>query len=215
MAEEIQEEYPIQDNTMRGLIQSPAESSAAEQTVQLIRVLTDHDNILDVLKMELRGEQLYQSKDGERMMVQTDKPAFVILDKLNKPIKIINPKTHKEEYLPNEEAINEVISILKFIGLNPVAPMTTIDENEIRADLLEIESKLAVLLTVKRKSWGIDKAQYPIIIGKIKVLVKDARYRSKDGVILKALRTITSRIEQSHERQKPQSLGSRMLSPFS
>ena len=204
----------LADLTRSGIVQSHGEDYH-ENNMQLIRVLTDHEDILDILKNQMRGEIAYQDKDGERYMVQVDKPMFVLLDELNKPVMRINAKTGRQEYVPNDEAINEMISILKLCGLNPVAPMTTIDENEIRADLLEMESKLAVLLTIKRKAWGIDKAQYPVIIGKMKVLIKDARYRSKDGIVLKALRTITSRIEQAQEKERRLTLGERIKSPFS
>ena len=204
----------LSDLTRSGMIQSHSEDYH-QNNMQLIRVLTDHEDILDILKNQMRGEIAYQDKDGEKYMIQVDKPMFVMLDELNKPVIRINPKTNKKEFVPNDEAINEMISILKLCGLNPVAPMTSIDENEIRADLLEMESKLAVLLTIKRKSWGIDKAQYPVIVGKMKVLLKDARYRSKDGIVLKALRTITSRIEQAQEKERRMTIGERIKSPFS
>jgi hypothetical protein len=204
----------ISDYYRSGMIQSHTDD-IHQNNMQLIRVLTDHEDILDILKNQMRGELAYQDKEGERYMIQVDKPMFVLLDQNNKPLVRNNPKTGKPEFCPNDEAINEMISILKMCGLNPVAPMTTIDENEIRADLLEMESKLAVLLTVKRKEWGLSAAQYPIIVGKMKVLIKDARYRSKDGIVLKALRTITSRIEQAQEKERRMTFGERIKSPFS
>lgn len=184
-------------------------------SAHLIKVLTDHVNFLENMRREMRGEQLYQDKDGETFWVQMDKPMFIKLDKNDQPIKRLNKKTGKQEYITNDDAVNEVISILKSCGLNPITPLTNIDENEIRADLLEMESKIAVLLTVKRKKWGIDKAEYPATVGKIKMLIKDARYRAKDGTVLRALRTITSRIEQSSDRQVQKTVGERIRSPFS
>ena len=173
-----------------------------EESQQLIKVLTDHESFLNILRQELRGEQLYMDENGNKFWVQVDKPTFIRQDKSDRPIKIINPITKKEEYLCNDDAINTIIQTLKSCGLNPIAPLTTIDENEIRADLLEMESKITVLLTMKRKEWGIDKAEFPVVQGNLKVMIKDARYRSKDGTVLKALRTITSRIEQSSEAIK-------------
>lgn len=202
-------------HALKGLYNEPQTYIDSEHTYHLIKVLTDHEDILDILKMQLRGEILYQDKDGERFFKQTDKPMFVILDPLNRPIRVWNERAKQYDYLPNDEAINEVINMLKFCGLNPVAPLTTIDENEIRADLLEMESKMAVMLCVKRKKWGIDKALYPVIVGKIKVLLKDARYRSKDGVVLRALRTITSRIEQTQEQKRQPTIGDRVKSIYS
>lgn len=202
---------------LKGMYQPPSSmlQNDAEEGRQLIKVLTEHETFLNILRSEFRGEQLYQAEDGERSWVQVDKPMFIKLDKENKPIKVYNKKMQKWEYIVNDDAVNEVISILKSSGLNPIAPLTTLDENEIRADLLEMESKIAVLLFVKRKEWGIDKAEYPAMVGKLKMLIKDARYRAKDGIVLKALRTVTSRIEQSNEQQRSKTIGERMRSPFS
>jgi hypothetical protein len=173
-----------------------------DEGVQLIKVLTDHENFLNIVRAEMKGEQLYQDEKGDKIWVQVEKPMFIKLDKLNKPLKVKNNRTGKEEYVLCDEAVNDVISILKSCGLNPIAPLTNINEEEIRADLLELESKIAVLLCVNRKKWGLAKSEYPMAVGKLKVLIKDARYRAKDGTVLKALRTITSRIERTSEPSK-------------
>ena len=102
----------ISDLTRSGAIQSHNEDFH-QNNMQLIRVLTDHEDILDILKNQMRGEIAYQDKEGERYMIQNDKPMFVILDQYNKPVFVKNPKTGKMEYVPNDEAINEMISILK------------------------------------------------------------------------------------------------------
>lgn len=204
----------IADLTRSGAIQSHSEDYH-ENNMQLIRVLTDHEDTLDILKNQLRGEIAYQDEKGEKYMMQVEKPMFVMLDKNNAPIFVKNSRTGKTEYVANDEAINFIMHTLKLCGLNPVAPMTTIDENEIRADLFAVESKLAVILVNKRKKWGIDKAEYPLILEDLKVLIKDARYRSKDGTVLRALRTITSRIEQAQEREKNLGIIGRIKSPFS
>ena len=200
----------VKEQFLKGVYQPPSATQTEDEGRQLIKVLTEHENFLNIMRQELRGEQLYMDDKGERYWVQVDKPMFIKLDKLDQPIKIINKRTEREEYVANDDAINEVISILKACGLNPISPLTTIDENEIRADLLEMESKIAVLLYTKRKKWGIDKAEYPVVVGKLKVLIKDARYRAKDGTVLKALRTMTSRIEQSSDQQKQKSISERI-----
>ena len=176
-------------------------SQAARDTydTQLISVLTEHEDMLNTLRREFRGEHLFQDSKGNIQWVQVDKPMFTKLDKNNKPKRIFNKKTKRWQYIANDDAINDIIKILKSSGLNSITPLTVISEDEIRADLLEIESKIAVLLTVKRKSWGIDKSEYPIIVANLKTIIKDARYRAKDGTVLKALRTITSRQESSLE----------------
>lgn len=193
----------VQPRATTGTFQTPASlRQHDEEIVPLIKVLTDHETFLNVLRQELKGEQLFQDEQGNKFWVQLDKPVFIRLDEQDRPLKIMNERTKKMEFVPNDEGINSVMQTLKSCGMNPVAPLTTINENEIRADLLEMESKLAVLLTVKRKKWGVDKAEYPVVLGNLKVLIKDARYRSLDGVVLKALRTITSRLESSNDAQK-------------
>ena len=196
---------------MVGNYQLPSSIEDLKDSVpQLVKVLTEHDSFLNIIRREMRGEQFFQDESGETSWVQVDKPMFVKLDKNNKPLRRLNEKTKHYDYLVNDDAINEVISILKSCGLNPITPMTNISEEEIRADLMEMESKVAVLLAVKRKVWGIDKAEYPAAVGKIKILIKDARYRAKDGTVLKALRTITSRIEQATDGGNRKTMGERM-----
>ena len=206
----------ISDLTRSGQLQSPQSYDSSDQNAgQLLKVLTDHETTLDIIKNQLRGELAYKDANGEVYMIQVDKPYFCKTDINNQPLKVIDERTKKEIYVANDEAINSIMHILKLSGMNPVAPMTTIDENEIRADLLALESKLAVLLAANRKKWGIDKTQYPMILESLKVLIKDARYRSKDGTIIKAIRTVTSRIEQSNQDKQKGGVMSRITSPFS
>ena len=209
----MEEEFQTDSGVIKRQVESmpPIE---AQEGIQLIKVLTDHEELLDTMRNEFRGERMYRNANGEFVMKQVEKPMFVELDDYNKPLKKFNKVNNQYEYICVEEAVNELVNSLKLCGLNPVAPMTSIDENEVRADLLEMESKWAVLLTVNRKKWGLQKAQYPVAIGNIKVLLKDARYRSKDGNILKALRTITSRIEHSNEQKKSPTAWERVKSPF-
>lgn len=205
----------VREQAVKGLFHpASAVDENLEEIHQLIEVVTKHEKFLNVLKQELRGEQLFQEESGERYWVQTEKPMFIKVDKLNRPLKYINSKTRKEEYICNDDAINEIINIVKLCGFNPIAPMTEIDEEEIRADLLEMESKITVLLFNNRKRWGIAKSDYPVYIGKLKVLLKDARYMAKGGRVLKALRTMTNRIEQSAESNRNKSIGERIQSPF-
>lgn len=205
----------LEETFLRGSYQPPSTvNQEVDQGKELIKVLTDHEPFLNVLKQELRGEQLYQDENGEKSWVQIDKPMFVKLDKNNKPLKIFNKKSKREEYICNDDAVNEVINILKSSGLNPIAPLTSLSDEEIRADLMEMESKIAVLLAVKRKEWGLGKAEYPVAVGKIKLLIKDARMRAVNGLVIKAIRTMTTRLEQSSDRQRVRGVGERINSPF-
>lgn len=212
------EYYPeAEQNYPSGSFQPPSQlMKDIADSMQLVKVLTEHDKFLEVIKREMRGEQLYQDESGETYWRQVDRPMFVKLDKLEKPVRTFNKKSKQWEFMAHDDAINEVISVLKSCGLNPISPLTTLDNEEIRQDLLEIESKIAVMLAVKRKKWGIDKALYPINVSKLKTLVKDSRFRAKDGTVLKALRTITQRIEQSREMtQSKGGVFSKVQSPFS
>jgi hypothetical protein len=198
----------------RGLPQA-SRANEEEENINLIHVLTTHrQSVLDILRSELRGEQLYQDEAGEKYWVQVEMPKFIKLDINNKPLLQKHPKTGKIEYIPNDEAINDIINILKSSGLNSITPLTALDENNIRADLMEIQSKIVVLLAVKRKKWGIDKEKYPVLCSEINTLIQDARYIAKEGMGMKAIRTITSRIEQANENQKPKTIGERVKSPF-
>ncbi|GAH13612.1 unnamed protein product, partial [marine sediment metagenome] len=70
--------------------------------------------------------------------------------------------------------------MLYFLGLNPVTPLTNLDENIILDDLKEFECKLASTLCLKQKTWGIDKTLLPMIQTKIKTSVQDVRYMAKN-----------------------------------
>ena len=173
MADDLQQAPPV-----GGTYQMPSQitQDLQDNALQIVRVLTEHESFLEVIRREMRGEQRED------------------------PIRII--ANGSQEYICNEEAINEILSILKMCGLNPIAPLTNITNDEILEDLLEMECKIAMLLAVNRKKWGLNKAEYPIAVGKLKVLIKDARYRAKDGTVLRALRTMTTRMEQSAEVKK-------------
>lgn len=214
MEQNVQDDV-LKEQFLKGAYQ-PASSvqQNIEEGIQLIRVLTEHETFLNILRQELRGEQLYQDEKGERYWMQTDKPTFVQLDGNGKPLKRQNSRTGREEFVCNEDAINSVLQTLKMCGLNPVTPLTSIKEEEIRDDLLEMESKIAVLLTIKRRVWGIDKAEYPMVVGNLKVLIKDARYRAVNGTIIRALRTITSRIEQTSEHNRDPTIKEKITSPL-
>lgn len=179
-----------------------------EDTNQLLHVLADNTQFLNVVRRELFGEQLFQDQEGNKHWIQVDKPLFVTLDHNDKPLRVPCPIRNPDKtkngiwvYVPNKDAINFVMHCLKFSGLNPVSPFTTLKEDEIREDLLEIESKVCIILANKRKKWGLDIAEYPQVLANIKTLIKDARNRALDGNSLKAIRTMTSRIERAVDNQ--------------
>ena len=124
--------------------------------------------------------------------------------KTNKPIKIIKNYRSgtKEIYVSNDEAIEEVLSMLKFMGLNKITSLTNLDERTILEDLKEFECKLAAVLMLKQKSWGLDKELLPTTMTKIKTIVQDARYMCCNGSTIKAIQKTVQRIESYSEGQQ-------------
>jgi len=184
----------------------PSQLQDAQQVMaSLTKLLLEVSNVLSTLRRELRGEALYQSEEGISKWIQVVKPTFVKMDyKTNKPLKenILMPWNEiKSCYIPNDEAIEEVLSMLKFGGVNQVTSIAGIDEGNYLDDLKEFECKLAGLLCLKQKEWGIDKETLPMLQFKIKTIVQDARSLALDGRALKALQTTVQRVEQMIEGQ--------------
>lgn len=168
-------------------------------------LLRETDNLLPILRREFRGEATMQYEDGGVESVQISKPLFVHLDYVTgKPIKkmVKYRNATKEIYLPNEEAIEEVLSMLKFMGLNKITTLTNLDEGTILDDLKEFECKLASVLMLKQKEWGLDKELLPTTMTKIKTIVQDARYMCCNGSTIKAIQKTVQRIESFSEGDK-------------
>ena len=188
----------------------------AQQIASTIRMLMEIPKSISTLRRVFRGEALYQSEDGTTQWVQTVKPIFIKLDsKTREPImeELIMPNQEKRKvYLPNDEAIEEILSQLFFMGFNPITPLTNLSEDNILDDLKEFECKLAGLLMQKQLAWGLDKALMPMIQTKIKTVVQDARYMCVNGGTMRALSQQVSRIEQVIEGDK--NLKQKMTSPY-
>lgn len=177
-------------------------------------LLKEMQNLLPVLRREFRGEALQQYKDGSYSYVQVSKPYFVKTNpEKNEPImqKVKYKNSEDEEYekdvyIPNDEAIEEVLSMLKAMGNNQITILTNLDEDIILDDLKEFECKLAAILALKQKEWGVDKELLPMLQTKIKTIVQDARYLACEGGTIKALQKTVQRIEQSWEGEKRRGL---------
>ena len=184
--------YPNQDNEQKAL-------------ASIASILNQTDNMLPVLRREFRGEVSFQYEDGTLEYRQILKPMFIKVDQETQiPIKQkvkYKDGTEKEIYIPNDEAIEELLSMLKFMGLNKITMMTNIDERTILQDLLEFECKLAAVLGLKQKEWGIDKELLPTTMTKIKTIVQDARYMCCNGSTIKAIQKTVQRIESYSEGQ--------------
>ena len=189
---------------------------ATQQLHSMVKMLAEISGSLPTLRRVFRGEVLYQDESGRSDWIQIVKPMFIKSDPATeKPLRqvIIMPdKTKREGFVPNDEAIEELISMLYFMGLNPVTPLTNLSEATILDDLKEFECKLAATLALKQKSWGMDKELLPVIHQKIKTTVQDVRYMANEGAVLKALQTTVSRVEQIIEGDRQRS--KLKLSPY-
>jgi hypothetical protein len=176
---------------------------AAQAMASLTKLLAESSNTLIAVRREFRGEALHQSEDGSQQWVQIAKPVFVRVDfKTNLPIREKKKMPWGEEklcYQPNDEAIEEILSMLKFAGVNQITAISGIDNDNYLDDLKEFECKLAGVLCLKQREWGLDKELLPMTQYKIKTLVQDARSLALEGRGLKALQTTVQRVEQMFE----------------
>ena len=177
----------------------PDETDTKNQINSLVEIFTNANKLLQVLRYEFRGEELIQSADGDNIWFQVSKPLFVRTNVVTEePLRVQSTTPTGQEvelYVPHDEAIEEILSLIKMCGLNQVTPLGTTDEKEMNLDLYEFESRLSVLLTIKRKEWGIDKALRPMVYKKIKQQVQDARSLQVNGRVLKSLTQTVKHIE--------------------
>lgn len=188
----------------------------AQQIASTIKMLMEIPKSISTLRRVFRGEALYQSDEGSTEWIQVVKPMFIKLDPYTRqPIvelkKLPNGET-RNVFKPNDEAIEEILSQLFFMGMNDITPLTNLDENNVLDDLKEFECKLAGILCLKQVSWGLDKAYMPMIQTKIKTIVQDARYLCVNGGTMKALTQQVSRIENVLEGDK--ALKKQIMSPY-
>lgn len=183
-------------------IASYANQDIGKALASIAGLLRESDNLLPILRSEFKGEATVQYDDGEIENVQVSKPMFIKIDyKTNKPRKIIKEyrSGSKEIYIANDDAIEHVLSMLKFMGLNKITSLTNLSEKTILEDLKEFECKLAAVLMLKQKEWGIDKELLPTTMTKIKTIVQDARYMCCNGSTIKAIQKTVQRIESYSE----------------
>lgn len=183
---------------------SQTTTNPKNEVKNLIEILSKYVEMIGQLKREMRGEDKWKDpKSGDVFWVQTTKPIFIRIDnKTRKPLKRYNRLNDREEYIPNDEAIDEILRILRSMGINSITPITSLEENEIIMDLREFEMKLAALLASKQVEWGLDKELMPLLKTQLSTLVQDARFVCKNGNLLKAIMRSVQRIEQSIEQPK-------------
>jgi hypothetical protein len=178
-----------------------------EDLANLVKLLTQYGDLLEIIRKEWLGQAIIHDENNNPVWVQMTKPIFVLKDKQGRPItkEHSNPilrETGKVEYIPNTDAVEELLSQLKCMGINAITPLSTVSEDNILDDLREFERKLASLLCLKQVEWGLDKEMMPMIMIKIKTIVQDARLVAKEGNLLRALMKSVQRIEQSVEQPK-------------
>ncbi len=208
------------DTSKEGSMAYPNQMGDAKTSMASISsLIKENQQLLPVLRREFRGEALQQYADGSYSYIQVSKPYFIRIDyKTSEPImQKVKYKTHegkeydKEIYTPNDEAIEEILSMLKSMGINQITILTNIDEDTILDDLREFECKLAAVLALKQKPWGIDKEMLPMLQTKIKTIVQDSRYLACNGNTIKAIQKTVQRVEQAWEGEPRKRVGK---SPF-
>lgn len=210
-----QQQTNQQNQTPQGRVIYPTQTESEKALASIATLLKEATNTIPVLRREFRGEALYRHDNGSMSYVQITKPVFIVVnpeteEPVMEEVLIKNSEGNlikKKQFVPNDEAIEEVLSQLKFMGINQITLLTNIDENTIMDDLREFECKLAGLLALKQKVWGIDKELLPMTMAKIKTIVQDARYQACEGSTLKAIQKTVSRVEQvletTREKKSP------------
>ena len=192
-------ETPIQTSQMNYTMPSQLQEALSSMS-SLTKHLLEISKTLTFLRREFRGEALYHDDKGNQTWIQTSKPIFVKVDfKTNKPLmeKVKMPDgTEKDVYMANDEAIDEILSMLKFAGVNQITPISNIEFDNYMDDLREFECKLAGVLCLKQREWGLDKELLPMMQFKIKTIVQDVRSMSVKGMTIKILQTTVQRVEQ-------------------
>lgn len=200
------EQQQTQQFSKGNMVYADQMTNQINQIHSIVKMITDIPQTLPQIRRIFRGESLYEDENGGSTWVQMTKPRFVKLDyKTNLPIKIKQTMPWKgldgnsevkNIYIANDEAIEEVLNMLSFMGINSITPITALSEDDIVDDLREFEMKLSSLLTLKQKEWGIDKETRPIIFQEIKTLIQDVRYMARQGQTLKKLTEQVQKLEQ-------------------
>lgn len=197
----------LNQNINPGIIPTLAKKTEdSEALASLTRLLTEYQEMLVLLRKEFRGESDVVLGDGRVITLQTTKPVFIKVDpKTREPLRrpnnniITNEGGIKLEYIPNEDAIEELITTLRMSGINKITPITNLEENDILMDLRSMLCKVAATLALKQVEWGLDKELMPLKQEQINILIKDARMVAKNGQLLQALRSTIQRVEQHIE----------------
>jgi hypothetical protein len=207
------QQQPVQQQPQysnQGIYSYPDQVAAIQKELNtFINMLKESSNTLITLRRTMKGEALMEN-NNKTYWVQLTKPKFVKMDlKTNKPLKQMvqyEGEEPREIYVPNDEAIEEVLSLLSSMGINNTTKLTDLSEPTILTDLRLFEKKLAAFLCLKQKEWGIDKEELPLLQLSLGTMVQDARYQAKDGAVLvslqKTIQEIKQVVDQSSNKSK-------------
>jgi hypothetical protein len=207
------QQQPVQQQPQysnQGIYSYPDQVAAIQKELNtFINMLKESSNTLITLRRTMKGEALMEN-NNKTYWVQLTKPKFVRMDLVtNKPLKQIvkyEGEEPREIYVPNDEAIEEVLSLLSSMGINNTTKLTDLDEATILTDLRLFEKKLAAFLCLNQKEWGIDKEELPLLQLSLGTMVQDARYQAKDGAVLvslqKTIQEIKQVVDQSSNKSK-------------
>ena len=178
-------------------------SKEVDNLSSIAKILGSISDYPSTLRRSFRGEMMFEDTSGEIHWVQNVRPLFVkvrkgkpIKEKKTMPWKINGVYEIKEVYLAHDEAIEKIISMLQFVGINLISPVGFNQPDNYQDDLKEFECKLAALLALKQKDWGIDKELLPMKQMEIKTIIQDVRSLSVNGNFMKTIQTTVTRVEQ-------------------
>ena len=143
------------DTVSEGGMAYPNQPSDTEKAMASISsLIRENQNLLPVLRREFRGEALQQYEDGSYSYVQVSKPYFVKVDPITEePImqevtyKDGKGKDYKKEiFIPNDEAIEEILSMFNSMGINQITILTNLDEYTYLDDLIIVKCKLVAII---------------------------------------------------------------------
>lgn len=179
MNEYVQEDYQSGQYTTASQVQSQKEYET------LLKILLESEDLISLIDHEFRGEVLIIKRDEKTGEL------FEVWETKRKPI------------INNNSAIEDIIRILRFMGLNKVSLLTNIDDRVLNNKLRDFEHRLADLFFLKRKDWNMVKEEMPINYSMIVSIVEDAIYRAKDGGLLKVMRSNFQMQEYKDTSAKP------------
>lgn len=176
-----QQSYPLTPpiNKYAGMGIDALQQRQLEESAALIKEILQTDEVMATIEHKLRGEvYIYDDKDRGKWV----KKRKAIID--------------------SEEAIGELLSIIETLAVNAITTTTCTTEEEVNEKLLEFEVALANLVCGNQAKWNIPKTNVHMVLIKIRGIVADGVMRSRNGNLLKTLRSVYQSTEYSQTDKK-------------